>query len=825
MVRRHIKKIPNPIARGATYALLAMKLLFLKLVVIKTIVFNIAALKVIVAESLILMGVFALVPHITLAQGNSVDYSISNSTYPMMTAEWEVISYLYYFQQEWGTSIHTDNVQITATIPAGMTYHSHEWVAPTSTGGNQVVWNFPAPDNVFGLVVLRLLVQPSASWPLHNTVTLTHTNNDTNLANNTATATVFAQQAGQLSDADLYVTNNVNISQASLIDQIVYTIEYGNNWSETANDAVLYKVLPQELYVVSSSQAPNNIQNGNLYVFNIWNINPWQTGSVQITASLFPIAQQGQTVQTHAVISSQSVEQNINNNISTTSITVQDPLPTMQATIAAQKNSICIDDTVRFTVTIQNNSVFPAYDISVRHSIPSTMSFVWSNKSYTHNPPIYTWNYAVPFFWWSQQMFYFDLKWVSTASNQSIAIVAYEGNQEVAKASTNITISNCSGGWGWWQDPSAIMGCMDPEASNFNPDATVNRWCIYTDDEDEDNEDDTDTDTDTDTGGDDDTNDSDNQDQTGQDTDTNQIPGCTNPAALNYNPNATQNNGSCTFAAVPWCTDPTALNYNPSATQNNGLCTYPEDPTDPTGDPWSDLISALWPLLTPGPTIWSGTNFLSVNNNNGTQITHQNTAPSLIPTPTNGTAHAAAVLSSDTPTSNDCLRDGIRQSAAYAVWNSVIGDIHPDHIARWCEPAERWDVAALAVQFALNYRLTAWVIDHIHESCVFSDIYDTNLQYYAGVACSLGLMWINMNGIFDPRAHTTRAEVAMVVDRVLFAQPIITDPWYVWAMGRLDRLLIMNQNLNNPDSVIDLAWLFRIFARAIEVADVLNPTQ
>ena len=50
--------------------------------------------------------------------------------------------------------------------------------------------------------------------------------------------------------------------------------------------------------------------------------------------------------------------------------------------------------------------------------------------------------------------------------------------------------------------------------------------------------------------------------------------GCTNPSALNYNPAATVDNGSCTFP-VPGCTNPTALNYNPAANVDNGTCILP----------------------------------------------------------------------------------------------------------------------------------------------------------------------------------------------------------------------------------------------------------
>jgi hypothetical protein len=49
--------------------------------------------------------------------------------------------------------------------------------------------------------------------------------------------------------------------------------------------------------------------------------------------------------------------------------------------------------------------------------------------------------------------------------------------------------------------------------------------------------------------------------------------GCTDPTANNYNADATVDDGSCTYD-VFGCTDPTANNYNPDANVDDGSCTY-----------------------------------------------------------------------------------------------------------------------------------------------------------------------------------------------------------------------------------------------------------
>lgn len=52
------------------------------------------------------------------------------------------------------------------------------------------------------------------------------------------------------------------------------------------------------------------------------------------------------------------------------------------------------------------------------------------------------------------------------------------------------------------------------------------------------------------------------------------IYGCTDNTALNYNPLATIDDGTCIYTTVTGCTDPDAINYNPEATINDFSCIY-----------------------------------------------------------------------------------------------------------------------------------------------------------------------------------------------------------------------------------------------------------
>ena len=54
-----------------------------------------------------------------------------------------------------------------------------------------------------------------------------------------------------------------------------------------------------------------------------------------------------------------------------------------------------------------------------------------------------------------------------------------------------------------------------------------------------------------------------------------EIEGCMDVLAINYNPDATEDDGSCAYATVEGCTDNLATNYNPQATIDDGSCEYP----------------------------------------------------------------------------------------------------------------------------------------------------------------------------------------------------------------------------------------------------------
>lgn len=268
MVFAHINKIQHGPTRKATKIALRAHLILLKLIALKTILFSFVGVKAFVMESAFLMAIMGWIPHVqtTFAQVlPSVNYSISNTTFPLITEDGEVVIYMYYMQNDQQPYTPGSNVEVSANIPEGMSYDGAS-IEPSSITETTVTWTIPDNDNRYKMILLRLMVEPETKGSVTNTVTVTAANPDPNTSNNSASASVVVGNDGNLQgDVDLYLTKTVDMTQANITDEITYTIDFGNMGADTAIGTIIYDLIPDDIYIISADPLPTHINNNGIY--------------------------------------------------------------------------------------------------------------------------------------------------------------------------------------------------------------------------------------------------------------------------------------------------------------------------------------------------------------------------------------------------------------------------------------------------------------------------------------------------------------------------------------------------------------------------------
>ena len=76
-----------------------------------------------------------------------------------------------------------------------------------------------------------------------------------------------------------------------------------------------------------------------------------------------------------------------------------------------------------------------------------------------------------------------------------------------------------------------------------------------------------------------------------------EVAGCTAPDAMNHNPFATDDDGSCIMALQPGCTYSEASNFNDAADYDDGSCTFGASPVTCPADVDEDGTVAVADLL------------------------------------------------------------------------------------------------------------------------------------------------------------------------------------------------------------------------------------
>ena len=171
------------------------------------------------------------------------------------------------------------------------------------------------------------------------------------------------------------------------------------------------------------------------------------------------------------------------------------------------------------------------------------------------------------------------------------------------------------------------------------------------------------------------------------------VQGCTDPAAENYDPSATEDDGSCTYTPAPvlGCTDEAATNYNPAATEDDGTCQYDTDPQDPCADVFCDACPEGWVML-PAEEGECCPSCHAPSENNSSENGSNNTTTN----PTNGTSNNETSNGGNGESTNETNNESSTQLCELCCGETYEHPADEPCPVAMCEPCEGDDAATTA---------------------------------------------------------------------------------------------------------------------------------
>ena len=215
-------------------------------------------------------------------------------------------------------------------------------------------------------VIVRGIVSDISSGTISNTAILTSITPDPNPDNNTSTVDVEIEEE---QEADLSVTKQSSVPNATPGEEFIYTITISNNGPNVAQDVLLTDIIPTSVLNPEFSLDGVNFQpwTGRL---NLDTVAPGQVITVIIRGTISPDATG--VITNTAVINSSTPDPNFDNNTST----IENPITPIgtEADLSLIKQSNILNATpgeaFSYTITVSNAGPDAAQDVILTDTIP-----------------------------------------------------------------------------------------------------------------------------------------------------------------------------------------------------------------------------------------------------------------------------------------------------------------------------------------------------------------------------------------------------------------------------------------------------------------------
>ena len=225
--------------------------------------------------------------------------------------------------------------------------------------------------------------------PLTNTAVISLIQTDLNTGNNTAGVLVPTE-----TNVDIYVLKSAvaTPSPAAPGGQIVYTLTYGNNGTDSASTVTITDTLPENTTFVSASNGGTN--NSGTVTWSLGSLASQATGAVTLTVQIASTLPAGVSAIDNTVwITTSSSETTTSNNSSNASIPLA-AQPDLVITNTDGVTDMLAGDNLTYTITYQNKGNQAAANVRIVDTLLNGITYVSSSPSGAYDPEArtVTWN-------------------------------------------------------------------------------------------------------------------------------------------------------------------------------------------------------------------------------------------------------------------------------------------------------------------------------------------------------------------------------------------------------------------------------------------------
>jgi len=270
------------------------------------------------------------------------------------------------------------------TVPAGWTCGTQPAVGGTGAITCTANGTFAAGTSATFTLVVAITAAAAPGSTIPNSVTVSETGTDPNLANNTANASV------QVSSADLSMTQVASVSAVAPGGLITYTETVTNKGPTAANGAVLYQQTPPNTTFQSVTPPagwtcgtqPIAGGTGQIICTDGAALANGASGTFTIVVAVGGAVVPGTVILNSADVTANTSDPVSTNNASTSSVLVESGTQAdLAASMTASPTPVFISSKLTYTITVQNLGLINTADGKLVDTIPAGTTFVSSSTT------------------------------------------------------------------------------------------------------------------------------------------------------------------------------------------------------------------------------------------------------------------------------------------------------------------------------------------------------------------------------------------------------------------------------------------------------------